>query len=843
MKNIIIYFLLVLLGAIMNLTSLQAQNKAQLLSFLNDLESNTSSKLHIDTLTRIPFANKASRVVWDYQIVFDGDTATYMEQVYYGSSKLGVRTICHCEAKTAVEKIQKQLEAFGLAQKGSFKISINSNDWQFFEKNCLHTDGLKETEVETRDLQELLTTSIDPTADLSIEENEYNKEIKARLLRAEDGHYILDIYGKIPEGTEMRQFAEENSMFFIKTQNGDILYPPASVPSWKAKLINQGLFDKKIVGGTDDNNWMSRNHFATYEINENTSQWNMLFHLYSAKREEDIHSVTAKAKLYATIYGDSTVDFPVPIPASAGKKYETYCDGKSVKIKELTDERRGQMTFFEDAPWVEINIVDTKGKIIANYKNGEVYPSNSFTAEAGNAYTIVAAMREMKEIEIPFLCTADLEESAVEDLTNLSKPKFMSFSLSKKNNRNYSPGLTARYKMTLPKSKKASDFKIESILDDRGNRLGQKQKFQIDSLRQAASDAMANGSYAPVINADFSDHVQFKLNTFNDEENEYDLYVHLLELPKTATKHILLKGSYTIIENENTRQEIFTDTISLWKISSITTESSIELKEHTSNAEAAKAEVLFISINSLAMSPFAQGLDLAVRFPADLSPNEAYSRVDAESSSIIYLVDDNGRDLLSGQESRFQERTDFIKKSKTNYQFDGSLNKRPYIVAYGLNDVNSEGLKTPSFSVRTYNTATSGAASIYGKAAISYFTYKKDQLKSVDIPIQIAWQEELSIPIEEHVLVYDRSSFETRSKSNGDYTTFRLINNPKINIESVVLKDENGQKISLTEDMVKYQDDYKATHITLPETNTIHVNYYLLDTKQQTLPFSIALGR
>ncbi len=227
--------------------------------------------LQKDSVMRMPFTGEQSKVSWYYEVAFDGGEATFLEEVFYGVNQKGHRMICRCETEKTLEQLEQKVTA-----RSKSSVRINMAYANFQQQYCL-TETIDEPFAKTTaKIPRILAKkgSLPPASHKGL-------TLKGRWLKAEDGHWILDLSGKLPKGYTFRSFNEVHELHYIKGKE-TLLYPADDVPAWKRELISTGRFGKNMVNNPENNFNNRQNHFQPFSHASGGREWNLLFHWYDS---------------------------------------------------------------------------------------------------------------------------------------------------------------------------------------------------------------------------------------------------------------------------------------------------------------------------------------------------------------------------------------------------------------------------------------------------------------------------------------------------------------------------------------------------------------------------------
>jgi exonuclease VII small subunit len=797
MKNIkqVLLFLLYISGIS---SALPAQtNNFQ--AFLKKAQQYQSGYLQKDTVMSMPFLGEQSEVHWYYEIYFEGEEAIFLEQVFYGLSKTGHQMICRCEAEKALQQLEKQLTAW---ESSSVKIDMAYANFQ--QDYCLNETLKNPLSEGTSKIQTLLEEQV-PLAAASHE----GIQARGRWLKAEDGHWVLDLSGHLPKGYTFQSFAEDHEIHYVSSREKEkLLYPPPFAPEWKQQLISSGRFGKNIINAPDNRDYRYHNHFDPFLEGSQGQNWNILFRLkdttvYDEKPDE------VQGVIYMTALTDSLEEETGPIPGlQPNIQWDISCDGKTIKVVRMDQLEQGYYTIGGNVAWEQAFIKDASGNVLAEYTRGKAGQSIQLLPKEQEDYTLTMSWKKPEHIVLPFKGAFPVvEEYAFQH--PLHEPVFKSFT--------YQPnGLRAEYFMAFPLDTKLTHFEIERVVDDQGKDL-----TYTDSRHR-------NG-----VRPDFDSYVK--------HINRYQLNMGYFGLPSPDAKHIIIEGNYqTSLSAYTTQSLAWTDTLHLAK-------TAIAMQtgpESTMPDDAFTAE--YVQLASPAAGWTYQGLNAGIPFQIP-EAHGSYYGVDYSKSDVLKLYDNKGHDLIAGHRSTFASRLDYAKTSSTIYYGDGPLNKDKMFTP-SFSPPNPDF--PPMFNLRTYVGAGHGADKIFGRASMVYHTFKEDQQKKIAQPLNLMMQPTIVITLPDgHSFHFELSSLGTDAKDGREFTTYRYEmpeENPTVYPSAVILRDASGEIVSLQAHEA-YPSSFEPYNITFPEGEwgeyTVEMVYYELEEHVIEVPFVITMGK
>ena len=753
--------------------------------------------LQKDTVMQMPFIGQQSEMSWYYEVQFEGDEATFLEEVYYGFNQRGSQMICRCETEQALKQLEQQVAAW---QKSSVRINIGSANFQ--QQYCLTRKVDQPFPKTTGKIQKvLMETGSMPTV------SHEGLTLNGRWLKAEDGHWVLDLSGRLPDGYIFLSFGEEHALHYIKGEE-TLLYPPEYAPSWKRSLIKSGRFGKNILNSPDNNVLSRKNHFRPFPYASGGQEWNLLFHWHDTLALE-AQPREAAGVIYLSALSEEKEEQSGPLKMlKPGKKWDVSCDGKVIVIQNISAPNQGVFRLGEGMRWDEVVIKDPEGSIVATYNWGEPEPSLQILPKAGSFYSMTMSKRKPVPMVVPFQGNFPVEKVRYAKGRS-GEPAFQFF-------RRGQNGITAEYELELPLNTSLQGFEISGVVDDQGNDYG----------IAASPDKKW---------------VKIEYERYVKDVNQYEIQTGPFELPPAEASQIIMSGTYSLSTNgEKAKTYQWIDTLHLAK-------AAIEMPKPQApplfSEDAFKAEN--ISLFPPAGKLMRQGLYASIPFRIPEGQG-AYYGLNAEGSELLQLTDDLGHDLIAAHRSAFEDRLDAAKVSATRSSGENELNKENII----MQDWDQPGpKKKPILNIHTYASAGKGAGKIMGSAKVAYYTYNEEQ------PIRTTHQLNLSMQPSLAITVADQTTFQFKHASFGvdakDGSKFIKYNfkfstaNPKFHLAKVVVKDQAGNIVSLQGNDA-YTSSFKPYNLTIPEGKwgeyTIELIYHELKEYTVDVPFIISLG-
>ena len=768
-------------------------------AFLKKAQQYESGYLQKDTVMRMPFIGKQSEVNWYYEIQFEGQDAIFLEQVFYGFNQRGHQMICKCETEKALQQLEKQLAAW---QSSSFHIDMSYANFQ--QRYCLNETIEKPLSAGTSKIKKLLKEQ----AALPLASPDGIK-VSGRWLKAEDGHWILDLSGDLPKGYAFLSFAEDHEMHYVKGRDKEaVLYPPAYAPEWQKQLISSGRFGKNIINDTETRNYNLYNQFAPFSKSDYGQDWNILFHLKDTMAYKDIPGET-QGIVYITALTDSIAEATGPIPGLwPNEKWDVSCDGKTINIVSIDKPNQGTYSVGGNMNWERAIIKDKSEKIIAEYTIGNVgKPIQLMPKEEGD-YMLTVSWKKLDTLVLPFRGAFPVvEEYAFQQALN--EPVFKYFARNDN-------GVRAEYVLAFPPDTQLKHFEVESVMDDKGKELILPDKERGKEVR-----------------TDFESYVK--------HVNRYQLNMGYFDLPSPDANQIIIVGNYqTAIAGYTIQSKSWTDTLHLAK-GAIAMETGPKATMPDGAITAA-----YIQMGSMAGGLPWMGVSASIPFQYPEEYGRFYG-VDYSKSEVLELYDNKGHDLIAGHRSTFESRLNFTKTSSTSYYSDEALNDdKMFMLSYSYPNPNIP----PLFNLRTYVGAGDGADKIFGKASIVYHTFVEGKEKKISQPLHLMMQPSIAIVLlDGHSFNFKSSSFETDAKDGREFTTYRYEmpeKNATVYPSAIILRDASGEIVSLQAHEA-YTSNFEPYNITFPEGEwgeyTVEIVYHELEEHAIEVPFVITLGR
>lgn len=765
--------------------------------FLAKAQQYQSAWLEKDTVMQMPFIGKQSAVNWYYEIQFEEDEAIFLEQVFYGFNQRGHQMICRCETEKALQQLEKQLAAW---QSSSIHIDMSYANFQ--QRYCLNETIEKPLSAGTSKIFKLLKEE----AALPFASHDGIK-VSGRWLKAEDGHWILDLSGYLPKGYTFLSFAEDHEMHYVKGRDKEaLLYPPAYAPEWQKQLISSGRFGKTIINDTETRNYNLYNHFAPFSKSGYGEDWNILFHLKNTMVYNDIPGET-QGIVYIITVTDSVAEATGPLPGLwPDEKWDVSCDGKTINIVSIDKPNQGTYSVGGNMNWEHAIIKDKSGNIIVEYTIGNVGKPIQLMPKEED-YMLTVSWKKLDTLVLPFRGAFPVvEEYAFQQVLN--EPVFKYFARNDN-------GVRAEYVLAFPPDTQLKHFEIESVMDDQGKDL-----------------MPADNERGKEVRTDFESYVK--------HVNRYQLNMGYFDLPSPDANQIIIVGNYqTGISGYTIQSKSWADTLHLAK-GAIAMERGPKAIMSDGAITAA-----YIQLGSMAGGLPWMGVSASITFQY---PEEygSYYGVDYSKSEVLELYDNKGHDLIAGHRSSFESRLYLAKTSSTSYYGDGALNNDEMFMP-GYLPPNPE--YPPMFNLRAYVGAGKGADKIYGKATIAYHTYDENKPQKTSSPLELMMQSTLVISLPgDNLLTFEHSSFDTDAKDGREFTAYRY-KLPEGNAEvfpgEVIVRDDSGKIVSLQRHEA-YENGFEPYNLTFPKGQLgkyiIEIIYYELEEHEIKVPFVISLG-
>lgn len=795
--NRLIQALLIMLSMLGGLSESSAQT-SNFDDFLRKARQYQNTYLQKDTVMQMPFIGQQSEVSWYYEVQFEGDEASFLEEVFYGFNQKGHQMICRCETEKVLIQLEKQAEVWKKAVVGYDKAY---NDFQ--QQYCLTRKIDQPFPKTTGKIQNILSGAGSlPTA------SHEGLTINGRWLKAEDGHWILDLSGRLPDGYTFLSFNEEHALHYIKGKE-TVLYPPEYAPSWKRSLIKDGRFGKNILNSPDNNVINRQNHFRPFPHASGVQEWNLLFHWHDTLALES-QPREAAGVVYLSALSQEKEEQSGPLKMlKPGKKWDVSYDGKAIVIQNISTPNPGAFQLGGGIRWDKAIIKDPEGSIVATYNWGEPGQSLQIKPEAGSFYSMTMSKRKPVPMVLPFQGNFPIGKVRY-GKDKSGGPAFQYL-------RRDQNGIAAEYELELPLNTSLKGFEISGVVDDQGNDYG----------IAASPDKKW---------------VKIEYERYVKDVNQYEIKTGPFELPPAEASQIIMSGTYSLSTNgEEVQNFQWKDTLHLAK-------AAIEMPKPQAppmfSEDAYKAENIWLF--SAAGNLMQQGLKAGIPFRIPEGQG-AYYGLNAEGSELLQLTDDLGHDLIAAHRSAFEDRLNAAKVLATRFSGENELNKENII----MQDWDQPGpKKKPILNIHTYASAGRGAGEIIGTAKVAYYTYDEQQPIRTTHRLNLSMQPSLAINVaDQATFQFEHSSFGSDAKDGRSFTNYNLkwpILNPKFHLAKVVVKDQAGNIVSLQENDA-YTSSFKPYNLTIPEGKwgeyTIEFIYHELKEYTVDVPFTISLGK
>jgi hypothetical protein len=789
------YTTFLLLLAMLSSESLYSQT-SDFQTFLSKARQHESAYLQKDSVMRIPFVGQQSSVNWYYEILFEGEEAIFLEQVFYGMSQKGHQLICKCEAEKTLDQLERQLAAWQ-----SSRISIDMDYMNFQQRYCLNETITQPLSDKIPKLKGLLSGKGSSLPEIST-----NPDVNGQWLKAENGHWILDLFGHLPKGYTFDSFADEQELHYIK-EKGTLLYPPSYAPQWKRTLISSGRFGKNIINNPDNNNYNRQNNFSPFQHTSSGQAWNILFHwqdslaLSSAPGE-------ASGKIYINVLTDEIEEETSPLPGLfPGEQSTISCNGKVIMIQNLDKPNQAMYSMEGRAGWTEAIIKDKEGRVLVSYSYGKVGRSIQLSPVQEGEYNITLFYKKPEWLEIPFSGNFPVNQTSLYQKT--STPVFQYFIQNHK-------WVEAEYVLELPLDTFLQSFQIYNVRDDK-----RKDLTKVDKIPTKWVDI---------------DH-----DTYAKYANRYELRIGNFAPPTPDANEIIISGAYMLTtENGTMRTILWADTLGLAKMAT-TMEKTIAIADPSPQAQSTN----WLQIGSLYNSLGRHGLFATIPFPIPEETGNYYGLA-SNKCKVVELYDDQGNDLIAAHRSTFDQRILSAKTSRMQYYSDEALN-REQLVRSDMTLPHPE--KSPEFNLQVYVGAGKGANKIFGTAKLVYYTYNEKEPLHSNQTLKIMRQDLIVVSLpDDQLFQFKYSSFDADAKDGREFTNYRYVQpkeNPQFYPGEVVVKDQEGTIVSLQKEEA-YTRYFEAYNLTFPEEQwgeyTIDITYYQLKELTIEVPFMISLG-
>lgn len=747
---------------------------------------------------RLPFVGQRSEVNWYYEVLFEEGEATILEQVYYGLNGRGHQMLCRCDTAAALQHLEQQLAAWTTRS-----ISINSEYANFQQQHCLNEQLAQPLSGPVPKVNDLLNAkAADPIPLLE------GATLSGQWLKAEDGHWVLDLAGDLPPGYTFHSFAEQQALYYIKAEE-TLLYPPDYAPDWKRQLVSGGRFGKNIINSADQN-YNQYNLFTPFEHISQGRHWNMLFRWQDSIASQCTPQ-SASGVLYLQALNGETEERNDSLRwLSPDQNWEVSYNGKGINFKNLDDPNSGTYTVGAGLSWGQASVVDSDGNVIVSYQSGLPGPSASLPTHEGKKYTIKAKLQQLELVEIPF--EGDFPIYAEHShQTQWATPAFQYF--GRRLN-----GIKAAYLLDLPLDTHLRDFRITRAVDDQGKNLLAAQFLPPPK-------------------------VEMKHDSYYERANRYKLDLGPYDWLSTDACELILEGGYTLqTENGARREMTWADTLSLAKGAVPMPQNQ---KKQAPPSDAVLAE--YVQVGALESGPGRHGIRAVVPFQV---PDQSgrYFGIDAAKSGILELYDDRGHDLKAAHTERFDERLWLVKTSIIRYSTNEDINQQNLL----LDDwFYPNETKLPEFKLRAYSVAGEGARAVFGKARITYYTYDPATPQRVTQVRNIKGQQTitLSSPDDGLFFPFERSSFEEDARDGRSFTKYRYqppYADPGFYLASVTVKDLAGEVVSLTRPEASNPGYFEPHNLMLPEGEGgryfIELVCYPLEEHTIEVPFRVGIN-
>lgn len=815
-----IRYLLILFFAPIFCTSLQAQEATSADDFLSRVLRSESTYFQFDEESDNLFTK--GKVQERYFEVTKVKEVWFFYEHSHVKESISYQCICQIDLEEAQKNIRDQI-AVEETESGPTaflpEIFRASGDCLFnnWVKALQHKPVLEEALMGQRMLPEI--TDLDTLKSIDFE---------AQLLRSEDDRLVLDLKMELPDSLEL-VLNWGTQLHYLRSEK-QYYYPAPDIPEWKANLVRNGFLTNKMLNAKPDPEKWEETAYRYLDMDTSGRKLNVQVLMPVEKMPLASEQFEANGQINLDVTNNQLVSFHQVLSGILpGERYQLDLDEQgTVTIEEL-----GLWFHHEASLWRRLTIYEIGGDTLARFERGEKPHSESFYAEAGKNYAIHAVGLARKLVKIPFQLRLSANELGDKKAAVIrSKRKY--FRLSTFDEADHKERIEALYAFYSPPHQQLDTFILKRVHDDTGKDL---LKNQVDSISAYAQRIQVveghKSGFSKEVDSTWEKGYDWQLVLDSDSPfQQYQLKVLLWDFPQAPANAIYLEGEIQKRTQGGAVQQIpWYDTLQLGMPLPFIADSTFQRSNVLNVSEKALLPASWITIGGADENYF-QGLE--ARFNLKTPLHHFFVRTDLENSTLEYLHDNKGYDLLQLEEQMRVWNQEQAKTSIEPYDYSYDNLKANGNIYYGSNG------EEITFKVSCRAGPTSGATQVVGRATIAYSTFDETQLERDKLTIPYENQEEIRLVVDGHILQYERSMLNQKIGEQV-FNVYQLqTNEASVFVAFTVLFD--GEEI-LSPDFNEVQQIH---HLYIPENFqgeelNIGVLFAKLHHHRDTIDFEISM--
>lgn len=735
---------------------LSAQETVPWDQFIRTVERQKPASAKIDTVATAPFRSDLAPVSYYFE--------TYQHQgkwfflTYYEQHERGNQILCQCSYDTLQIYFKGLADNFAADKFGTHQFTYDIDlPNAFYFNNCLNMQEVAPIKIDGPILQKLLSGQLPP---LQMPGEAFAAEVEAQMLLRQDGHWILDLEGHLPEDKQLIQVLSPQLYYLWTTDHQ--YYPGADVAPWKANLVERGRETHQLVGY--EQAW--KNDLGRHRVLPTAKpkqHWNVQF-MMEADEHLPASQLEAAGHINLVISDGTTEILHEPFTYfEAGKRYEFELDDSGtlyISDANPSDGFRSGLAYYPDSHWLKAVFVDQAGDTVAQFTPQQAPTTLDFSPLAGHTYFIYLTRTKQESIKIPFQLSMPGE--ALHPGFGSDEMYSKRYRFNVKHDGHYR--ISALYDIYAPQHSGQDSFTLLRAYDNTGKDLLLHQADSIDAYNEwIASLGEDRSWWDRPIEEPWKKGFSWELHAAAKPRDHYHLEIGLWEKPAANASKIFLEGLLHYRSPDgNWASQPWQDTLQLSSAQGGT----------TAKIEGSEAPAPFLSAYEFQLGDTGTGDEHGIRANYALTTpiGHSYVKMNMQQSQLTALHDNFGKDLLLSP-----EETEARQYARNKHLTEPQRMDAPFRTLRPNNWSNSYGspIEQVRFNVYSQLGLSPGADQIQGQATVAYYCAARDDLMVGEQTINYKNQELIRLEVDGHIVQYKRSAF-TNDIAGKTYSHYSL---------------------------------------------------------------------
>ncbi len=678
---------------------------------------------------------------------------------YYEQFERGNQILCQCDYEVLQTYFEGIAHNFSEDRFGAYQFASDIDlPEEFYFDNCLAAHDINPVSPASPYLEKLLNNQLPPTQAI---DNELLAQVNGQLMIRQDGNWILDLAGQLPDSLELLEVLKPQ-LYHLRSSDYQY-YPAVTVAPWKAKLITNGHASNQLVGYNRATIWKEElgNHRAMSTIDPN--HWNVQYML-AADTHIPTDAVEAAGYVQLMVTNGSTEVLAEPFTYfEAENNYVFELDEKGTLY--ISDAAQGEgfrtgLAYYPNSRWVSATFLKENGDTVAHFTPAQQPLELEFRPLPGQTYFVHLVRQKQIQVKVPF--TLSMPGETLDPGFSIGEMYSQRYRFSVKHDGQHR--ISAVYDIYTPHHSGQDSFTLERAYDNTGKDLLLHQADSIDAYNESLA-ALGEDRYwwERPIEDQWKKGFSWGLHADAKPSDHYHLEIGLWEKPAAKASQIYLEGLlHYQTPDGNWATHPWQDTLQL---------------STSQTATAAKIEESIQEMTSLSAYEFKIGGDgprnthnLQAKYALAVPLGHNYVKMDMQQSQLTQLQDNTGKNLLLAQAEAEAMQYELNKRMKEPRNMDRPfLTLRPDIRTYRY----GEPMSQVNFNVYSHLAPGPGAHQVQGKATIAYYTAADDDLTVAEQTITYEKQEQISLEVAGHIVHFKRSAF-TDDIDDKTYVHYQL---------------------------------------------------------------------